>query len=144
MNTDEDAIRGEAVRIFEEVTRPAILAAAEVTTGSLTGTTTRIDPETALRLTDEAERTARAATLIAAAQLLSAGRSARSIARLRGISSPSSFKQDRLWAQLEDLSTQITEARSGGKTTLNEVRVDVPLNRTEVRTYVFHDVPTGL
>lgn len=144
MNTDEDAIRGEAVRIFEEVTRPAILAAAEVTTGSLTGTTTRIDPETALRLIDEAERTARAATLIAAAQLLSAGRSARSIARLRGISSPSSFKQDRLWAQLEDLSTQITEARSGGKTTLNEVRVDVPLNRTEVRTYIFHDVPTGL
>lgn len=144
MNTNADAIRGEAVRIFEEVTRPAILAAAEVTTGSLTGTTTRIDPETALRLTDEAERTARAATLIAAAQLLSAGRSARSIARLRGISSPSSFKQDRLWAQLEDLSTQITEARSGGKTTLNEVRVDVPLNRREVRTYIFHDVPTGL
>lgn len=144
MDTDKDAIRGEAVRIFEAVTRPAILAAAEVTTGSLAGTTTRIDPEMALRLTDESERTARAATLIAAAQMLSAGRSARSIARLRGISSPSSFKQDRLWAQLEDLSNRITEARNGGETTLNEVHVDVPLNRTEVRTYVLRNVPTGI
>lgn len=144
MTNDDQALRNEAVRIFETVTRPAILEAAQVTTGSLAGPTTRIDPETALRLTDQAERTARAATLLAAAQLLSSGWSARSIARLRGISSPSSFKQDRLWAQLEVVAQKITEARSAGVQVLAEVRIDVPLNRTEVRTYTFHDVPTGL
>lgn len=144
MTNDDQSLRNEAVRIFEAVTRPAILQAAQVTTGSLAGTTTRIDPETALRLTDQAERAARAATLLAAAQLLSSGWSARSIARLRGISSPSSFKQDRLWAQLEDVAQKITEARSAGVPVLAEVQIDVPLNRTEVRTYTFHDVPTGL
>lgn len=145
MSTSPEAVRAEAMRIFETATRPAILEAAQVTTGSpLAGTTTRVDPETALRLTDEAERTARAATLLVAAQLLSAGWSARAIARLRGISSPSSFAKDRLWMQLAPLSNALTEARESGQAALSEVRIDVPLNRSEVRTYVFEDVATGL
>lgn len=144
MAADPDDVRREATRIFETVTYPTLLDTAQVTTGSLSGTTTRIDPETVLRLTDETERVARASTLLTAAQLLSAGWSARSIARLRGISNPSSFKQDRLWAQLEDLSRKISAAREAGQPSLPEVSVDVPLNRTEMRTYVFHDVPTGL
>lgn len=134
----------EAVAAFEATTRPALIERARTTSEGLDGTS-RADPERFLLLTQESERVARAATVIAAAQLLSNGHSARSIVRMLGSTgSASNWASDRLYRQLAPLADKLTEARAVGQPRLAEVSLDVPLNRTEVRTYVFHDVPTGL
>jgi hypothetical protein len=134
----------EATNVFEAATRPELIERARTTSEGLDGTS-RVDPERFLLLTQESERVARAATVIASAQLLSNGHSARSIVRMLGSAgSASNWASDRLYRQLAPLADKLTAARNAGQPRLAEVSLDVPLNRTEVRTYTFHDVPTGL
>lgn len=134
----------EAVATFEGTTRPDLIEKARTSSAGLDGTN-RVDPERFLLLTQESERVARAATVIAGAQLLSNGHSARSIVRMLGSTgSASNWASDRLYRQLAPLADELTAARQAGHPRLAKVSLEVPLNRTEVRTYTFHDVPTGL
>jgi hypothetical protein len=73
---------------------------------------------------------AQAATVIAGAQLLSNGHSARSIAQmLSPTGSASNWASDRLYRQLSPLADKLTEARTAGQPRIAEVRLDVPLKR---------------
>lgn len=142
MNDSSDA-RGLAIAAYEQHTQPALLAAARTLRGGLGASEPRVDPEQYLRLTQETERVGRASTLLAAAQLLSNGYSARFISQVRGVSQ-SNFTKDRLWSQLAPIADAITSARNAGQTHLATLTIDVPLNRSDVQAYTFHDVPTGL
>lgn len=142
MNDSSEA-RDLAIAAYEQQTQPALLAAARTLKGGLGASEPRVDPELYLRLTQETERIGRAATVLAAAQLLSNGYSARFISQVRGVSQ-SNFPKDRLWSQLAPLADTITAARNAGDTHLATVAIEVPLNRSDVQTYTFHDVPTGL
>lgn len=133
-----------AISIFESLTRPAILSESSTLSGRLDGVSQRVDPERFLALTQENERVSRAATVLAAAQLLSNGYSQRALSRNLGFSNASNFSKDRLWAQLASLAETITEAREAGTPQLAEVHVQVPISRSETRTYGFRDVPTSL
>lgn len=143
MISHEDLPRA-ALATFEAQTRPQLLKQATRLEGSLGGETERVDPEAFLLLSQENERVSRASTVLAAASLLSNGYSARAISKMLGFSNASNFSKDRLWNQLAPLADRLAMARSAGQTRLPEVEVSVPLTRSTSRTYVFHDVPTGL
>ncbi|MFV4914398.1 hypothetical protein PFZ49_12830 [Microbacterium lacticum] len=139
-----DDLPRAALATFEAQTRPQLLKQATRLEGSLGGETERVDPEAFLLLSQENERVSRASTVLAAASLLSNGYSARAISKMLGFSNASNFSKDRLWNQLAPLADRLAMARSAGQTRLPEVEVSVPLTRSTSRTYVFHDVPTGL
>ena len=140
-----DDLPRAALATFEAQTRPQLLKQATRLEGSLGGETERVGPEAFLLLSQkERNVSSRASTVLAAASLLSNGYSARAISKMLGFSNASNFSKDRLWNQLAPLADRLAMARSAGQTRLPEVEVSVPLTRSTSRTYVFHDVPTGL
>lgn len=143
MLDDSSDTRTAATDVYETHTQPALFAAARTLLGGLGASEPRVDPEKYFRLVQESERVGRASTVLAAAQLLSNGYSARFISQVRGVSQ-SNFPKDRLWSQLAPLADTITAARNAGQSHLPTLSIDVPLNRSEVQVYTFHDVPTGL
>lgn len=93
------------------------------------------DFQTNFQALETASRYLQAVALIKAAQkVANKEASLREVARLRKLSSPTSFKQDRLYSQLSDLIELFKKEFEIGSSEVT-VTVSVPINRSEMEDF---------